>query len=53
MGSGGRARDPRREPETGTADIISEAPFEALRDLRATPGVAIHEPKSSSALAGS
>jgi peptide/nickel transport system substrate-binding protein len=37
--------------KTGTADIISEVPFEALRDLRATPGVAIHEPKASSAYA--
>jgi peptide/nickel transport system substrate-binding protein len=37
--------------KTGTADIVSEVPFEALRDLRATPGVAIHEPKASSAYA--
>jgi peptide/nickel transport system substrate-binding protein len=37
--------------KTGTADIISEVPFESLRDLRATPGVAIHEPKASSAYA--
>ncbi len=37
--------------KTGTADIISEVPFEALRDLRATSGVAIHEPKASSAYA--
>jgi peptide/nickel transport system substrate-binding protein len=37
--------------KTGTADIISEVPFEALRDLRATPGVSIHEPKASSAYA--
>ena len=37
--------------KTGTTDIVSEVPFEALRDLRATPGLAIHEPKASSAYA--
>jgi peptide/nickel transport system substrate-binding protein len=37
--------------KTATMDIISEVPFEALRDLRATPGITIHEPKASSAYA--
>ncbi len=37
--------------KTGTVDVISEVPFEALRDLRATPGITIHEPKASSAYA--
>ena len=35
--------------KTDTVDVISEVPFEALRDLKATPGIAIHEPKASSA----
>src|SRR5262249_53189539 len=34
--------------KTGTMDIISEVPFESLADLRATPGIAIQEPKASS-----
>jgi peptide/nickel transport system substrate-binding protein len=37
--------------KTNTVDIISEVPFESLADLRATPGIAIQEPKSSSAYA--
>ena len=35
--------------KTSTMDIISEVPFEALADLKATPGVTIQEPKASSA----
>ena len=37
--------------KTGTADIVSEVPYEAMRELRATPGIAIHEPKAASAYA--
>src|SRR2546422_486066 len=37
--------------KTNTVDIISEVPFESLADLRATPGIAIQEPKASSAYA--
>jgi peptide/nickel transport system substrate-binding protein len=37
--------------KTGTADIITEVPHAMLADLRATPGVALHEPKASSAYA--
>jgi peptide/nickel transport system substrate-binding protein len=35
--------------KTGTADIVSEVPYEAIRELRATPGVTLYEPKAPSA----
>ena len=36
---------------TGTADIISQVPHATLAELRATPGIALHDPKASSAYA--
>ena len=35
--------------KTNTVDIVSEVPYEALSDLRSTPGITVHEPKASSA----
>jgi peptide/nickel transport system substrate-binding protein len=35
--------------KTGTADIVSEVPYEAIRELRATPGITLYEPKAPSA----
>lgn len=35
--------------KTGTADIVSEVPYEAIRELRATPGISLYEPKAVSA----
>ena len=37
--------------KTGTADISSEVQHWFLADLRATPGITLHEPKASSAYA--
>jgi peptide/nickel transport system substrate-binding protein len=37
--------------KTGTADIISEVPHAMLAELRATPGITLHDPKASSAYA--
>jgi peptide/nickel transport system substrate-binding protein len=37
--------------KTGTADVISEVPHAMLAELRATPGVTLHDPKASSAYA--
>jgi len=35
--------------KTNTVDISSEVPFWSLSDLRATPGITLHEPRASSA----
>jgi peptide/nickel transport system substrate-binding protein len=35
--------------KTGTADIVSEVPYEAIRELRATPGITLYEPMAPSA----
>jgi peptide/nickel transport system substrate-binding protein len=35
--------------KTGTADVVSEVPYEAIRELRTTPGITLYEPKASSA----
>ena len=37
--------------KTGTVDVVSQVPHEALAELRATPGITLYDPRASSAYA--